>query len=394
MGKYNFDTAPCRIGTGAMKYDALSELFGRNDLTPLWIADMEFSIAPQITQALLNRYNHPVYGYASTPDSYWQSIIDWLDRRHKFHTTREELTFVPGVVRAIAYAINFFTNQGDKVVIQPPVYHPFRIVTEGNNRKVIENPLVLSSDGKTYTMDLDGLEQIFANEHPKLMILCNPHNPAGIQWSASTLAAVASLARKNNVIIVSDEIHGDLMLRKTPHIPFLSVSDDARAVGIAFGAPSKTFNIPGLVSSWAVVKNPQLRQPFYQWLEVNEFSSPNFTATIGTETAYNTAESWLDELIPYLEDNIDAVDEFLRSNCPAIKAIKPQASFLIWLDCRDLGLSQKALVDLFVNKAHLALNDGTMFGSQGTGFMRLNIAMPRKDLLNALNAIKDAVSDL
>lgn len=394
MGKYNFESAPCRKGTGAMKYDALSDLFGRDDITPAWIADMEFAVAPQITKALADRFSHCVYGYAATPESYWQSIISWLDRRHGFKTTRQELTFVPGVVRAIAYALNYFTRPGDKVVIQPPVYHPFRLVTEGNNRKVIENPLVQTPDGASYMMDLEGLEHIFAVERPRMMILCNPHNPAGIQWSASTLAAVAALARRYGVIVISDEIHGDLMLRGGKHIPFLSVSDDARAVGITFGAPSKTFNIPGLVSSWAVVKNPELRQPFYNWLEVNEFSAPNFTATVATEAAYNLAEDWLDELLPYIGGNIDAADEFLRKNCPSIKMMRPEASFLLWLDCRRLDMTQESLVNLFVNRARLALNSGTMFGSQGTGFMRLNIAMPRKDLLEALSHIAKAVESV
>ena len=392
MGKYDFDSVIERRGTGAMKYDSLEALFGRSDVTPLWIADMEFAAAPEIREALKKRYDHPVYGYAETPDSYWQSIVDWLRRRHRFECTREELTFVPGVVRAIAYAVNFFTAPGDKVVIQPPVYHPFRIVTEGNRRTVVENPLIPTPDGKSLMMDLPGLERVFATEKPKMMILCNPHNPAGIQWSEQTLATVAHLARKYGVTVVSDEIHGDLMLYGRPHIPFLSAGPDAEAVGVAFGAPSKTFNIPGLVSSWAVVKNPEMRKAFYGWLEANEFSAPNFTATVGTEAAYTQAEGWLDELIPYIEGNIEAVERFCAENCPSVRPMRPQASFLVWLDCRSLGLSQAELVDLFVNGAHLALNDGTMFGSQGAGFMRLNVAMPRAELLKAMQSLAKALA--
>ncbi|MDE6265011.1 MAG: PatB family C-S lyase [Paramuribaculum sp.] len=391
MGKYDFDCVIDRRGTGAMKYDALTELFGRGDITPMWIADMEFAAAPEIRKALADRFNHPIYGYASTPESYWQSIQNWLARRHNFKVKREELTFVPGVVRAIAYALNFFTSKGDKVVIQPPVYHPFRIVTEGNGRVVVENPLIPTNDGTGYKMDLEGLEKIFATEHPKMMILCNPHNPVGIQWSKETLAAVGTLARKYGVVVVSDEIHGDLMLYNRPHIPFLEAGEDAAAVGIAFGAPSKTFNIPGLVSSWAVVRNPELRKPFYEWLEVNEFSSPNFTATTGTEAAYNNGEPWLNELLPYIEGNIEAVEKFFAKECPSIKVIRPEASFLIWLDCRELGLDQDELVSFFVNTVGLALNSGTMFGSQGKGFMRLNIAQPRAGLLNALSEVAKAL---
>lgn len=392
MEKYDFDCVIDRHNTGAMKYDSLTELFGRADITPMWIADMEFAASPEIRKALADRFNHPVYGYASTPDSYWTSIRKWLERRHNFKVSREELTFVPGVVRAIAYAVNFFTSKGDKVVIQPPVYHPFRIVTEGNGRVVVENPLIPTEDGTGYRMDLEGLEKIFATERPKLMILCNPHNPVGIQWSRETLAEVGRLARKYGVIVVSDEIHGDLMLYKRPHIPFLDASEDAAAVGIAFGAPSKTFNIPGLVSSWAVVRNPELRKPFYEWLEVNEFSAPNFTATTGTEAAYTHGEPWLNQLLEYIEGNIEAVENFFVENCPDIKVIRPQASFLIWLDCRNLDMTQDELVDFFVNKAHLALNSGTMFGTQGKGFMRLNIAQPRAGLIKALGSVVKALA--
>ncbi|MDE6651804.1 MAG: aminotransferase class I/II-fold pyridoxal phosphate-dependent enzyme, partial [Paramuribaculum sp.] len=290
------------------------------------------------------------------------------------------------------YAVNFFTTKGDKVVIQTPVYHPFRIVTEGNGRTVVENPLIPSNDSTGYKMDLEGLEKIFATERPKLMILCNPHNPIGIQWSKETLAQVGKLARKYGVIVVSDEIHGDLMLYKRRHIPFIEAGEDAAAVGIAFGAPSKTFNIPGLVSSWAVVRNPELRKPFYNWMEVNEFSAPNFTAMVGTEAAYTHGEPWLDELLEYIQGNIEAVESFFADNCPDIKVIRPEASFLIWLDCRNLGMSQKELVDFFVNDARLALNSGTMFGSQGEGFMRLNIAQPRAGLLKSLSSVVKALA--
>ena len=394
MGKYNFDEIVDRRDTRAMKYDNLKPLFGRCDLMSLWIADMEYAVCPDICEALLKRINHPVYGYSCPGEAYWNSIIDWLDRRHSMKVERNWLAFVPGVVRGIAYALNYFTAPGDKVVIQPPVYHPFRSVTEGNNRIVVENPLIPGDEEFFYRMDLEGLEQIFANERPKLMILCNPHNPVGIQWEADTLRKVASLARKYGVIILSDEIHGDLMLRGRHHIPFASVSEDAAAVSVSFGAPSKTFNIPGLVSSWMIVPNEEIRTGFYHWMEVNEFSSPFFSATIGAEAAYNHGEPWLDELIPYLEDNIDAADEFLRRELPKVKAIKPQASFLIWLDCRELGLPQEKLESLFIHGAGLALNTGTMFGTQGEGFMRLNIATSRAQLLEALGKLKKAVDAL
>lgn len=391
MGKYNFDETVDRRGTRAMKYDNLEELFGRPDLTPLWIADMEFAVCPEITEALRRRIDHPVYGYSCPGESYWSSICNWLRRRHGLEVDRSSLAFVPGVVRGISYALNYFTRPGDKVVIQPPVYHPFRIVTEGNGRVVVENPLIPGDDEFFYRMDLEGLEDIFAHQRPKLMILCNPHNPVGLQWDADTLRTVASLARRYGVIVLSDEIHGDLMLRGRRHVPFASVSDDAAAVSVSFGAPSKTFNIPGLVSSWMIVPHKGLREGFFHWMEVNEFSSPFFSATIATEAAYENGEQWVDELLPYLEGNIDAVDEYLQREIPVIKAVKPQASFLIWLDCRGLGLSQPELERLFIDGAGLALNSGTMFGPQGEGFMRLNIATSRASLLESMKSLKKAV---
>lgn len=391
MGKYNFDEEIDRRSTCAMKYDSLGELFGREDLMPLWIADMDFAICPEISQAMIRRFEHPVYGYSCPGEGYWDSILQWLGSRHGLKIDRADLAFVPGVVRGIAYAINYFTRSGDGIVIQPPVYHPFRLVAEGNGRRVIENPLI-EADG-FYRMDLEGLEEIFRAEKPRMMILCNPHNPVGIQWDADTLRRVASLARRYGIIVLSDEIHGDLMLYGNRHIPFASVSDDAAAVSVTFGAPSKTFNIPGMVSSWMIVPNPELRDGFYHWMEVNEFSSPFLAATVATEAAYRNGQQWLDELLPYLEGNIEAMIDYVDRYLPMLKAIRPQASFLVWLDCRALGLKQSELEKLFADRAGLALNSGTMFGSQGEGFMRMNIALPRRRMLQALDALRAALSE-
>jgi cystathionine beta-lyase len=290
--------------------------------------------------------------------------------------------------------INFFTRKGDKVVIQPPVYHPFRLLTEGNERVVVENPLIADADGN-YTMDLPGLEKAFATEHPKLMILCNPHNPIGLQWSRETLTEVGRLARKYGVTVISDEIHGDLMLKHRQHVPFADCGDDCAAVGITFGAPSKTFNIPGLVSSWCVIKNEELRKPFFNWLTVNELNSPTFVATIGTEAAYNHGEPWLDELLTYLQGNLDAMDAFIKAQMPQVSMVMPQASFLAWVDFSRLHLTHDELINLVEQRAGLAFNDGEMFGvAQGRGFMRVNVAMPRALLLEALQKLADAVNSL
>lgn len=389
MTQYNFDNIIDRHGTSAVKIDRLDAVFGRHDLTPLWIADLDFAVCPEITAALSRRLAHPVLGYSEASESYWQAIIDWNLRRHGFSIARNELAFVPGVVKGIALAVNFFTREGDGVVIQPPVYTPFRTVVEGNNRKVIENPLIF--DGDSYTMDLDGLRSVVAEHKPKMMVLCNPHNPIGIQWDADTLAELAAIAREAGMVVVSDEIHGDLMLGGRRHIPFLSAGPDAVAVGIMLGAPSKTFNIPGLVSSWMVVKNPEMRERYYKWLEVNEFSAPVMISTIGAEAAYNNGEEWLDQMLAYVEGNIDFVIDFAARRIPGLKVIRPQASFLLWLDFRGLHLCHREVMDMLLDKAHLALNDGTMFGAQGDGFARLNAGTPRAVLAHALESLETAV---
>lgn len=393
MKTYDFDRVIDRAHTCAKKTDELRLIFGRDDIRPMWIADMDFPIHPAICEAIRRRVEHPVYGYTAVPDEYWQSIIGWLDRRHGWKVKREELTFTPGVVRGIGYIVNFFTSQGDKIVIQPPVYHPFRRVIDGNRRVTVENPLRETPDG-FYEMDLEGLEEAFATEHPKVMILCNPHNPIGIQWSKETLSAVARLAKRYGVIVVSDEIHGDLMLGGRKHYPYLASCPEAAETGIALGAPSKTFNIPGLVSSWIAVQNPELRKPFFEWMEINEFGEPTMMAVTATMAAYNEAEDWLDAVIPYIEANIETVREFCDRYLPGVKAIMPEASFLVWLDCRGLNLDHDGLVDLFVNRARIALNDGAMFGHEGDGFMRFNIASPRRCIISALDSIRDAIATL
>ncbi len=390
MKRFDFDCIIDRSHTGARKTDELAAMFGRDDIRPMWIADMDFPIHPAICDALRRRVEHPVYGYATVPDAYWQSIISWLDRRHEWTVRREELTFTPGVVRGIGYIVNFFTRPGDRIVIQPPVYHPFRRVIDGNRRVTVENPLLETADG-FYEMDLDGLEKIFSEQKPKMMILCNPHNPVGIQWSQDVLGRLARLAAAYGVIVVSDEIHGDLMLDGRTHYPFLASCPEAREVGIALGAPSKTFNIPGLVSSWIVIQNPELRKPFYDWMEINEFGEPTMMAITATMAAYNEAEDWLDAVIPYIEANISIVRDYCERYLPGIRPVMPQASFLVWLDCRGLGLDHDGLVDLFVNRARLALNDGAMFGHEGDGFMRFNVASPRGCILSALESLRTAL---
>lgn len=389
MKKYDFDRVIDRHGTSAAKIDRLDAMFGRHDLTPLWIADLDFAVCPEITAALHARLNHPVLGYSDASESYWDSIISWNRKRHGFELSREDLAFIPGVVKGFALAVNYFTRPGDGVLIQPPVYTPFHTVVEGNGRRIVENPLLF--DGKSYSMDLDGLARLLRTEKPKMMILCNPHNPIGIQWDRPTLARLARLCRDAGCVVVSDEIHGDLMLGGRPHIPFLAAGEDAEDIGVMLAAPSKTFNIPGLVSSWMAVKNPELRKGFYHWLEVNEFSSPVSFSVIGAEAAYRNGEQWLDEMLEYVEDNIAFTRDYIARNIPGLSMVEPQASFLVWLDFRALHLCQDEIMRLLLDKAHLALNDGTMFGPQGAGFARLNVGTPRCVLEKALDSLRRAI---
>ncbi len=392
MNKYDFDRVIDRQGTYATKYDGMDMTFGRHDAMPLWIADLDFAVCPDIVEALQKRIEHPIYGYSAAPDSYWNSIIDWQKRRHGFEISREEMTFIPGVVKGIGYAVNFFSKKGDKIVIQPPVYHPFRSVIEGNERIVAEKPLNL--DGNKYKMDLKGLAEVIEREKPTMMILCNPHNPIGIQWDEETLKEVARLCHAAGMVVVADEIHGDLLPEGRKRTPFVSVSDEARKIAVSLAAPSKTFNIPGLVSSWMVIKNEELRRPFYHWLEVNEFSAPVLLATVGTEAAYTKGEQWLDEMLAYVAANVAFVQEYLKENCPKLSIVVPEASFLVWLDFRKLGLAQQDLMDLLLDKAHIAMNSGTMFGKGGEGFTRLNVGTPRSVLKDALDRIIGAVNSL
>lgn len=390
MTKYDFDRIIDRHGTNCKKTDLLRERFGRDDLLPLWIADMDFAVCPAITEALVHRLgDHPIYGYTPVYDSYWQSIIDWLRERHGWEVKREELTYLSGGVTAFGMAINFFTSPGDRIVIQTPVYYDFKDTIDGGERITIENPLRPSPDG-FFEMDLEGLEQIFAEQRPKMMVLCNPQNPIGIVWEPEVLREVARLARKYGVIVFSDEVFADLALFGHRHTPMATVSDDARTVTITCGAPGKSFNVAGFKSAWLAIQDEALRKPFYRWLEVNELQNANIVALLATETGYRHGGDWLDQCVGYIERNAEYVVDYCDKNIPEIRAIKPQATYLLWLDCRGLGLDHSGVVDFFINEAGLALNEGSMYGAPGLCHMRLNIATPRALLEQAMRRLDTA----
>jgi cystathionine beta-lyase len=389
--KYNFDEIIDRRNTSCVKFDAVAERLGRNDFIPLWVADMDFLSPPCVIEALKKRVEHGIFGYTFPSPGYYRSIIDWLQKRHHLTVKKEYVTFVPGVVKGIAFAIDEFTQKGDNVIIQPPVYHPFRIVTEGLERQVINNPLVLEKG--RYRMDVDGLKKAVAENDCRVLILCNPHNPGGRIWSPEELAVIAEICYDKGILVISDEIHADLALPGYRHTPFVSVSEKAAQNSITFMAPSKTFNIAGMVSSFAVIPNADIRKRYVGYLEKRELNQGDLFAYTATQAAYEGGEEWLGELLKYIQGNIDFVSDFLATHIPQIKPMVPEASFLVWLDCRGLGLSQKELVHLFRDKAHLVLNDGTMFGKEGEGFMRMNVGSPRAVIEKALINLKNAVNE-
>lgn len=386
---YNFNQIIDRRGSGDLKHGVLKERYGRDDLLPLWVADMDFETPPFITEALQQRLQHSLYGYTVVPDELWITIIQWIKEHHNWQVRRQWLTFIPGIVKGIGMAINVFLKEDEKVIIQPPVYHPFRLTPEGNGRQVVMNPLKELPDG-SYAMDFEQLASV-VDEKCRLLILSNPHNPAGICWDAETLRRLAHFCYEHDIIVVSDEIHSDMALFGHQHVPFATVSEEAAQISITFGAPSKTFNIAGIVSSYAIVPNPTLRRRFYTWLEANELNEPTLFAPIATIAAYSQGEEWRRQMLRYVEENIRFVEDFFHAQMPQIKPLRPQASFLVWLDCRALGLNHDQLIDLFVNKARLALNDGAMFGPGGEGFMRMNVGTPRAVLQQALQQLSEAL---
>ena len=283
---YNFDNIIDRTGSGDLKHSVLKERYGRDDLLPLWVADMDFETPDFITKALQQRLEHSLFGYTVVPDELWISIIQWIQEHHDWRVRREWLTYIPGIVKGIGMAINVFVKENEKVIIQPPVYHPFRLTPQGNGRQVVLNPLKELSDG-SYEMDFEQLAEV-TDKQCRLLILSNPHNPAGICWSAETLRRLAHFCYERNIIVISDEIHSDMALFGNQHVPFATVSEEAAQISITFGAPSKTFNIAGIVSSYAIVPNPTLRRRFYTWLEANELNEPTLFAPSALATYFRS----------------------------------------------------------------------------------------------------------
>ena len=389
MKHYNFDEIIDRKGTSCVKYDGLKNAYqGKENLIPLWVADMDFATPDFIVEALKKRCEHSVFGYTFDDDEYYESIQTWLDYKYHWKTEREWISYIPGIVKGIGLAVQCFTQPGDKVIIQPPVYHPFRLVPTRMGREVVYNPLKLE-DG-VYKMDFEQLESLI-DKDCKMLILSNPHNPGGVVWEKEALVKLAQICSAHGILVISDEIHAEMTYPQFRHHPFATVSEEAAACSVTFMAPSKTFNIAGIVSSYALVPDTRIREKFYSFLEAGELNAGTIFAFTATNAAYTYGAEWLQQMRSYVIENVNFVDEYLKKNIPQIKVYRPQASFLVWLDCRELKLTQPELVQLFEDKAGLALNDGTMFGKEGEGFMRLNIGCPRSILNQALESLKKAI---
>ena len=383
--QYNFDQIIDRRGTDALKIDAVPAIWGRDDLMPLWVADMDFATPPFIMEAMRRRLDHEVIGYTVRTPQWASSIVAWQQSRYGWEIQPEWLNFVPGIVPGIAFVISCFTEPGDAILIQPPVYHPYIHVPTNLGRTLRRNRLDLV-DGQ-YQIDFERFERDVRG--CKLFLLCHPHNPGGRVWSEEELRRIAEICHREGVIVVSDEIHADLTLPPYRHVPFAKVSAEAAECSITLMSPSKAFNMAGLTSSYSVISNEALREKFHRHLEHSELNLGHAFAFISVAAAYSNGTEWLDQMLAYVQGNIDYMELYLATSLPQVGMIRPQASYLVFLDFRKLGLSQAELNKFIVDKARLALNDGAMF--EGEGFMRLNAASPRSVIEEAMRRLGEAL---
>lgn len=391
MTKYDFDKAIARKGTDCMKYDRVAEACGSDDVLPMWVADMDFETPPFVMRAIEKRMKQGIIGYTCRGERYYDSIINWNREQYGVELKSEMISYVPGVVCGIYLAIQCFTEKGDRILIQEPVYHPFRLVPEASGREVVFSSLTRTED--SFQMNLERLRNDIKG--CRMMILCNPHNPGGICWTSEQLQQVAEICAEEGVLVISDEIHCDMLFGGRRHIPFASVSDTARRISITLQAPTKTFNLPGIVASQAIVYDKDLRERFFHYIEGNDMDLGNIFAGDCVAACYSPEGlEWKQQMLDYVQGNIDALCEGLARVAPQIRVIRPQASFLAFLDCRGLGYTtQRQLDSFFADKAHIGVNSGAMFGPSGTGYVRINLGCPRSTVLKAVEMIGEAYAE-
>ena len=384
MKKYDFDEIIPRKNTACVKHDALQLFFGRDDLTPMWVADMDFRTPDFIMDALRTRCSHEVLGYAIPPDSYWQTVIQWLQRHYGVTSVKDELHFIPGIVSGISFVLQAMTQPGDGILVTTPVYPPFLNLPQGGGRRLVCSPLKIENG--RFAIDFEDLE--WRARQCRWMILSNPHNPGGTVWGEDVLRRVAEICYRNNVNVISDEIHADMTLPPHRHVSFSTVSQQAKDISITFIAPSKTFNMAGLGSSVCYCGNERLRQRFFGYLDTYEVAGGNIFAFVGAEAAFKHGEEWLVQMLQYLDGNVEFLRRYLRERMPQVKAILPEASYLAWLDFGDMGLAHEELKDRLINRARVALNDGTTFGGNDYRCcFRINLGCPRATLADVLDRI-------
>lgn len=388
MSVYNFDEIVPRRGTHCVKHDMLKQFFGTDDLLPMWVADMDFKTPDFILDAIRKRCEHEVLGYTFSSDTYVCAVINWLQTHYGITTQWKNLHFIPGIVQGIAFVLQAFTQPGDKVLVTTPVYPPFLNVPHRSGRIFVSTPLRIV-DGR-FTVDFEDFEE--KAKGCKVFILANPHNPGGRVWSLEELRRFAEICHRQHVLVIADEIHADMTFAPRRHTSFSTVSGEAFHNSITFIAPSKTFNMAGLASSVGYVPDPEIKKQFFGFLDANELSLGNIFAYTAAEAAFRHGEEWRLQLLDYLQGNIDFTEQYLQKHLPKVKMMRPEASFLIWMDFRELGLSHKELVDKMLYDAKVGLNSGLDYGPEGEGFMRMNIGTPRAIVKEALDRITSALS--
>ncbi|WP_307892368.1 MalY/PatB family protein [Bacillus swezeyi] len=386
----DFNTKHNRLGTQSVKWDLTQELFGVNDALPMWVADMDFRAPQAVIDALQQRLEHGVFGYTSANAKTKEAVVSWLSRRHGWESEPSSIIFSPGIVTALGTAVQAFTEPGDKVIVQPPVYPPFFDMVTKNGRTVLHNPLI-EKDGR-YEMDFRDLEKKLSEPDVKLFILCNPHNPSGRSWTKEELTKLGELCLDHGVTVVSDEIHSDLMLNGRQHTPFASISPEFAELSITCIAPSKTFNLAGLQASAILIPDQAKRAAFTQVMQRQGLHSLNTFAVAAIEAAYSKGEPWLDHLISYIEHNMEEVRRFLEKELPDVQMMKPDASYLAWLDCRALGLSDQEIKRKLIHKGKLILESGPKYGPGGEGFVRMNVGCSLSVVKDGLIRLKTAFS--
>ncbi len=389
MTKYDFETIIDRRGTGCLKWDAWSARDHAADDLPLWVADMDFKAPPAAIEALMERVQHGVYGYTLAPDSYYEAVQNWFETRHGWRPERSWFVMTPGVVFALSMAINSFTQPGDAVVIQPPVYYPFRLMIEDNGRKMVTSPLIYENG--RYAMDYEGFERTLEESGAKLFILCNPHNPVGRAWTADELCRIGEICLAHNVLVIADEIHADFARPGFKHVPFASLCEKFAQNAIVCTAPSKTFNLAGLQLSNIFIPNADLRAAFKRTLGRTGYDEPSVFGVTATQACYEQGAEWLDQLKQVLNENYAVLEESV-SRMNGVSLVPLESTYLPWIDCNGLCLDDEGLKHLVEKEAKLWLDLGTMFGPEGSGFIRMNLAAPKATIQEACARLEAAAA--